>query len=159
MRFNISIPDIQINPAALDRRKFVNLFVSEMHVIRAKRDKEIAGGRGADGQDIKPGGYSPGYRAAIRAGTVRSATGVRKVQEEPVNLTISGDMLRARQVREGSDGQSAELAFNEVAQANKAQHLHKRGFLGWHEYGQDDIRRIVGKVDELVRAALPDLVK
>lgn len=150
MKFTISLSDVRVNPNALDPVRINAFLQREATNQKAKLDQGIASGMGVDGQEIKPGGYSPGYRAAIRKGQVKAPNGVRKVQEEPVNLTISGDMLRARQVSQGADGKSAEIKFGSGAEAAKAGHLLARGFQHWNEFGQEDVKRIEESFGALV---------
>lgn len=141
MKFTISFPSVTINREAIGKAEVVKLLSQEALNTRTRLEQARLGGKGADGQDIKPGGYSPAYIEAIEAGRVKNH-GVSKVSTSPVNLTISGNMSRSIQVRNGRDSSSAEIFFNDANTAKQAIGLLSRGFNHWFEFGKTDIERV-----------------
>lgn len=69
-------------------------------------------------------------------------------------------MLGSMQVVKRSSGKiGAQIFFNNFETAEIAASLHSRGFKGWFEYGQKDLKRIDKAVDVEIKKMLKDLIK
>ena len=155
MNITLSVSKIQLPRLKVD--EFQKLFSRELQNTSARLRQNISGGSGADGQAIKPSGYSPSYLDAISKGRVRAGkSGVRKTSTT-VNLQISGELLNSMQVKDTPNG--AELFFlgghySGLSAVQLASVLHDRGFEHWFEYGKEDIARIEKRAIELVEKQL-----
>jgi hypothetical protein len=163
MKVNYTVPKLTFNLDSLSKSKIVNILKTQATKVVDRLNGEIAKGRGADGQAIKPGGYSESYKKKIAAGQAKGGSedkGVRKVGTTP-NLFISGDLLNSRQVRQTPDG--AEIYFlgghySGVTNAQHASRLMDKGFNGWHELGPKDVKSVDEAVDKFVDDALKKLM-
>lgn len=155
MTQKLDLTKVKIDRRAFKIDQFLPLLERELRNTAARLQMGIERGQGADGQEIKPGGYSESYLKKIRAGKVIGRNEVRKVSET-VDLTVTGELLRSWQPRKGSDGKSVELYMNDSNRAKIAGYLHNMGFTGWFEYGKVDLQRIeksvIRKIEELMAA-------
>jgi hypothetical protein len=164
MNVKVIVPKVKFDKNVISKKMLLDLCEAEMKTTVARLRKETGSGKGADGQPIKPGGYSDSYIKAIQAGRVRGGskgTGARKVTTSPVNLTISGDLLGSMQVRVVRDG--AEIHFlgahtAKISNAQLAAALLGKGFEGWFEYGQVDQKRTEASANKLFDEAMKKLV-
>ena len=93
--------------------------------------------------------YSDSYIRAIRAGRVRSGrSGVRKTKTSPVNLTISGQMLRSLKAsaKKITDGWEGLISVSDKSQIGKIKGNDAlRPFFGLTKKMKDDLHRKVSK--------------
>lgn len=163
MNITLSANLPRINAQVLDRNKLQTFAVQELLNTQLRLRKEIAQGKGANGQAIKSSGYSIAYKLLIRNAkqgfsarkSAQQARGLKNLprqhfrgenalaQKDPdtVNLFLTGGMLKSVQVKKEGN-LSARMFMGSSEMAARAGKLMSRGFQGWFEYGAVDIRRI-----------------
>ena len=156
--FKVEGPNLKLDLGLLKIKQFKKLAQQELNNTKDRLSTNIQQGKNADGKAMKK--YSKSYRDAINKWYVKSAEGVHK-GSTTVNLTVGGKMLKARQIKELSNG--AELIFTgghgdgvsneELANYNLA--LRK----GWHSLGKEDIKRIQKRVDAETKKIANKLIK
>ena len=127
------------------------MFGEIAHVVVAKGEQKLTAGTDMNGKPLRP--YSESYQEAIAKKQVFG-----KENPKLVNLSVTGDMRRARQVQDASQGVGSEVRFNSPEEANKAQFLHERGFVGWHGMGDEEVAYADKKVDELISELMTNLI-
>lgn len=160
MKFSISIPNLpRIDTNAIDKNELLKLCGQETANTNLRLVRNAGQGIGADGQPIKPGGYSKSYLDAMRKGQVKGRNGVSKPYSETVNLRISGELLNSMQQRNGSDGKSVELFINGADNQIIASSLFAKGFNHWFEFGKPDLNRITRSFDAFMKRAAQKLFR
>ena len=160
MKFSVSLSDFpKFNANVIDKGELLKLCGQEVANTNVRLVRNAAQGVGADGQPIKPGGYSPSYLKAMKAGSVKGRNGVAKPYTETVNLRISGELLNSMQQRKGGDGKSAELFINGVDNQIVASSLFAKGFNHWFEFGKPDLARITNAFDAFVKRATAKILR
>lgn len=173
MSFEIELEDLDIDPSKfLPEREITKIANQELSNTIVRLGTQIERGKDANGKPLKK--YSRSYQEAIKAGDV-IANGVAK-QPGPTNLTISGTLIRSRTVtnlrggaESGFEGSMAKRTpktdrrVKNKATGGKpkitqnqqlANTLYKMGYVGWHEFGRKDIKRIEKRfADEAEKAA------
>lgn len=156
MSFEIELEDLDIDLSKfLPEREITKIANQELSNTSVRLNGLISRGRDAEGKPLKI--YSKSYREAIKKGQVKAA-GRSKPNPFPTNLTISGTLIRSKVVTNLRGG--AEMGFQGGAAKGKlsnqqlAGELYKMGYVGWHEFGRKDIKRIEKRfADEVEKAA------
>lgn len=150
-KFTLTADKMKIDISKLGIDRFKRVAKIALHDINARLEKEITLGRNAHGGAIKPGGYKT--RGVRRTG----GRATKNYSSSPVNLYLTGDMRKSKQIRLISDG--AELYFNSADSEKKARWLHERGFTGWHELGDQDIKMITERMEKEVDKAFDEAIQ
>ncbi len=175
------VRNVTIDAHAIDAQNVSGICVEEMsNTLKRLRDV-IARGVGANGNKIKPSGYSESYKQQIRRakqsyaarttkrdGTKRSRPlpikGSNKLEnklaqkdENTPNLFVTGDLLGSMQSEAIQNG--ARGYFNDQTQVVKASVLMERGFEGWFEFGAVDLTRINDRFDKILADVAETIVK
>jgi hypothetical protein len=143
--YELTYDKLNIKPGEFSQNVFNKVAQQQLTDINARLEAAITRGRNAKGQAIKPGGYKTQRTVRVRGRASKNYA------TSPVNLQLTGDMRKSKQVKEIRDG--AELFFNSGREAQKAAGLHARGFNGWHEFADRDIEAVErAMADEMERA-------
>ncbi len=155
MKVSISLSNMpKISPNFIEKGEILKFMGQETANTKFRLVRSVGQGQGADGQEIKPGGYSQSYLKAMNTKEgVKGRNGVRKTPTTTVNLRISGELLNSIQERNGSDGKSSELFFNGKDNQVIAASLFAKGFNHWFEFGKPDLKRITTGFDAFVKRA------
>lgn len=166
MKVSITFPKVRVNPNAIAPAKILKLCKEECTNTLARLRQAVGSGKGADGQNIKPGGYSPEYAIRKAEGKVQGGTrgtGAKGAKGVP-NLTVTGDLLGSEQVRASPDGKGAEIYLNGghysgISNAQLMAHHISKGFEGVFEFGQTDIQRVEKRADQLLEEVAKTLIE
>lgn len=145
MKFKVEMTKIRIDPSVSDKVDWTKFFGGELQNTSFRLRQNIATGKGSDGQEIKPGGYSKSYLEQIEKKQAKGR-GVTKTSRQ-VNLAISSDLLNSIQVKMNGKKESQLYFFGQHYSGNSnsalAKYLYDKGYVGWFYFGKDDVSRIV----------------
>lgn len=156
--WTLTVDNLDMHPEVLTAENFKELIGQELLNTQNRLRGEIEGGKGANGAEIKPGGYSASYREMIerakrgfaaRDGKGKQAhkTENKLAQKDPntVNLFLTGRMLTSWNIASIPGGAQLNFPNHQLA---KVTGLLSRGFTGWCEWGQTDLTRLKAAVEK-----------
>lgn len=175
------VRQIKVDLSAIDDERLTALCFEEMQNTLVRLRDVVSKGRGADGQRIKPSGYSESYKQRIRDAKAnflerstkkdgsprKRPTAIKsgdplenklaQKDENTPNLFVTGDLLGSMQPKRITNG--AEGVFNDQTQVLKASGLIENGYQGFFEFGRVDIDRTTQRFEQLLQRVAETIVK
>lgn len=171
MNIKIEFTGIKVNERWVKSLNLEKIALQEVLTSRTRILSNVAEGRGTDGQQLRP--YSPGYRK-LKIASGRSGE---------TDLNVSGELLRSMTARQMSNGGEVVFSGNHstvsklrsktakkkqstlpatggtLSNAALAESLYNRGFVGWFNFGREDVDRITKRFTSEIDRALKNLLK